>query len=110
MPARCTGILVSMPEDANQLPPVTAATIPNFGQILLKFVQLIQRDHEYADDSLNKSCIGLLGDLCGLPGMAPEINKPETIEWIKEFLKANPKVDANTRMYAQSRLQGIGCA
>jgi hypothetical protein len=99
-----------MPEDASQLPPATAAIIPNFGQILLKFVQLIQRDSSHAEDSLNKSCIGLLGDLCGLPGMAPEITKPENSDWIKKFLKGNPNVDANTRMYAQSRLQKVGFA
>ena len=64
---------------------------------------------QYADDPLVKSCVGLLGDLCSVPGMQQEIvSKPENKQWVLEFLKGNPTVEQRTLMYAQKRLQTIG--
>ena len=97
-----------MPENAAELPPNAAAHLPTFGSNLLKFVQLIHQDAQYADDALNKSCIGLLGDLCAVPGMAGEMSSGENKAWIVAFLQANPAVEARVRAYAQSRLQAIG--
>lgn len=61
---------MSLPNDPQQFPPQTAQIISPFGLNLLRFINLVHQDSDYADEPLNKSCVGLLGDLCGIPGVA----------------------------------------
>lgn len=93
------------------MPAHTAQVITPFGQNLLRFVGLIAQDVQYADLPLIKSCVGLLGDLCSVPGMQQEIaGKVENKEWIVAFLEANSDVEPRTFGYAYQRLQSIGIA
>jgi hypothetical protein len=100
---------VSLPEQASQLPPNTAQVVTPFGQNLLRFVHLIHQDQQYADEPLLKSCVGLIGDLCSVPGMAQEMTaNEETKHWIAAFLKRNADIEQRTFAYTKQRLGAIG--
>ena len=102
------GILVALPEDHAQMPPNTAQGITPFGRDLLRFVALIHKDITYADDSLIKSCVNLLGDLCSVPGMAAEMTAVGNKDWIVQFVAAAPAHDSRAVQYTQKRLMALG--
>jgi 23S rRNA A1618 N6-methylase RlmF len=99
-----------LPDSANaQLPPKSAQIITQFGQNLLRFVHLIHQDVRFADEPLLKSCVGLIGDLCTVPGMAQEMSSnAETKAWLTDFVRKHATIDQRTSAYAQQRLQAIG--
>ena len=92
--SRCAGILLSIPQTASEIPQMTSQVLTPFGRNLLQFINLINIDREFADEVLTKEAIRLLGDLCKVPGLGPEIADNTNKQWISEFISNASEVPA----------------
>lgn len=106
-PAACAGILSSIDDDQSRIPPATAQLLHPFGKHILTFLSLVHDDSDYADDTVRKEAINLLGDVCRVPGIRPEFMDPGVQTWIGDFLTQSTDVPPGTTEYAKQQIQQI---
>lgn len=82
---------------------MTSQVLTPFGRNLLQFINLINIDREFADEVLTKEAIRLLGDLCKVPGLGPEIADNTNKQWISEFITNASEVPAGASPSRHSR-------